>query len=175
MSKKNKGNVKTGLLIVLALVFVASIAKAYTVSRAVDASFTEIYLLDDSGNLTIAGAMTSATAVFSGAVSASDGLTVGGVVNLGTFAETVADAAVVTNEGHTAILTGTSGGTTNTIANPSASGEAFLLINNSAFPIVIADSGNVKLAGAVTLGEDDTIQLMSTSASEWVEVSRSDN
>ena len=169
MIKKKQGNVKIGIALAVAFVFVVSLASAYTVSRKVDGSFNQIYLLDDSGNLTISGTMTSVGASFTG------DLTAGGVVNLGTFAETVADAAVITNEGYLAILTGTTGGTTNTIANPTASGETFVLVNNSAFPIVIADSGNVKLAGAITLGEDDSLELISTSASEWVEVSRSDN
>ena len=169
MSKKTKGNVRVGFIALVAVLCLASIARAYTVARSVDGSFNEIYLLEDSGNLTISGVMTSASASFTG------DLTAGGVVNLGTFAETVADAAVITNEGYMAILTGTTGGTTNTIANPSASGESLILVNNSAFPIVIADSGNVKLAGAITLAEDDSLHLVSTSAAEWIEVSRSDN
>lgn len=161
MKKNKKGSVSKFVVFSMSLALLVSLgvsAYGYTVSRKTDSSGTQIYLLDDSGNLTISG-----------------GLTAAGVINLGSFTETVADGAVITNEAKVAVLTGTTGGTTNTVANPSAAGEELILVNNSAFPIVFADSGNVKLSGAITLGEDDTLHLVSTSASEWVEVSTSDN
>ena len=192
MSKKNEGKAKLGLLLALVVAFVAASVHAYTVKRSVDADGTQIFLLEDSGNLTVGGTVTSAgaqtitaggltitagglTVTAGGATITAGGLSVAGPVTIGSFSETIADLAVITNRGAVAILTGTSGGTTNTILNPTAAGETLTLINNAAFLIVIADSGNVKLAGAISLTEDDVLELVSTSASEWVEVSRSVN
>jgi putative membrane protein len=58
---KEQGYVKRMLVAFVACVFVASSVLAYTVSRKVDSSGTQIYLLEDSGNLTVAGAITSSS------------------------------------------------------------------------------------------------------------------
>ena len=179
MSKKNEGKIKFSFLLALIVAFAVVSAQAYTVSRKVDSGGTQIYLLEDSGNLTVGGTVTSAgaqTITAGGLTVTAGGLTVtAGKFSPGSYTETIADAAVITNQGAIAILTGTTGGTTNTFLNPTAAGESFTVVNNSAFTIVIADSGNVKLAGAYSMTEDDVLELVSTSASEWVEVSRSVN
>mgnify|MGYP003643983136 CR=1 FL=1 len=256
MSKKNEGKAKLGLLLALVVAFVAASVHAYTVKRSVDADGTQIFLLEDSGNLTVAGTVTSAGAqtissggltltagdltvtagdinstlgdltltagditstlgdftmtagnallssgnltltsgnaiLTSGDLTVSSGNTLltsgnltmtsgdftitAGKVNLGTYTETIANLGVITNQGAVAILTGVSTGTTNTFLNPTAAGEFFTIINNSAWAIDIADAGNVKLSAAAALFQDDTLSLVSISSSVWVEVSRSTN
>lgn len=214
MSKKNEGKAKLGLLLALMLAFAAASVHAYTVSRKVDSGGTQIYLLEDSGNLTVGGTVTSAGAqtITAGGLTITAGdltVTAGDIISTvgdltvssgntllssgnltmtsgefkitagkfspGSYTETIADDAVITNQGAVAILTGTSGGTTNTLLNPTAAGEFFTLINGSAFAIDIADSGNLKLSAAASLFQDDTLSLISVSSSVWVEVSRSTN
>ena len=189
MSKSKKGFASRFALVMVAAValgFLASQVYGYTVSRKTDNSGTQIYLLEDSGDLTIAGSLTAGTGqtITSGGLTVTaggltvtaGGLTVSdGAINLGSWSETIADGAVITNQAGVGILTGTSGGTTNTIANAGGAGEHLNLINNSAFPIVIAEAGNLSMAGNVTLGENDSIEFISTAAGEWVEMGRSDN
>ena len=228
MSKKNEGKAKLGFLLAVACFFVAGSLYAYTVKRSVDADGTQIFLLEDSGNLTVAGTVTSAGAqtISSGGLTITAGdltvtagdidstlgnltltagdatLTLGdltvtsgntllssgnltmtdgefkitaGKFSPGSYTETIAEAGVITNQGAVAIITTVSTGTTNTLLNPTAAGEFFTIINNSAWAISLADSGNLKLSAAALLFQDDTLSLVSISSSVWVEVSRTTN
>ena len=62
------------------------------------------------------------------------------------------------------------------MANPSAAGQYITLVNVSTVHTGnLADSGNVSLASAWAGRGNDSITLVSVSASAWVEVARSDN
>ena len=62
MSKKNEGKIKFSFLLALIVAFAVVSVQAYTVSRKVDSGGTQIYLLEDSGNMTVGGTVTSAGA-----------------------------------------------------------------------------------------------------------------
>lgn len=178
------GDGKTGAIclrlaaLVSVLALVGVLSYGYTVDRKVDSTGTQIYLLEDSGNLTIGGTVTSAgasTITAGGLTVTAGGLTVSdGVINLGTWSEATTADSVITNQAGVGLVTPGTSGATNTLAAPVAAGEVMKLVNIAANTFIIAESGNVQSAGAMTLGQYDTIEFVAVSTN-WVEVSRSNN
>jgi hypothetical protein len=65
---------------------------------------------------------------------------------------------------------------TNSAGSAYAAGTLLRLLNISATTIVLADSGTVKLAGAWTAGQYDSLTLIfDATTSTWIEIGRSDN
>jgi len=64
---------------------------------------------------------------------------------------------------------------TNTIANPLATGRFATIVNVGTNAMTLADSGNLKLSSAAVLGQYDGITLLSIDTSIWVEIDQQDN
>lgn len=61
------------------------------------------------------------------------------------------------------------------LANASSAGEVVTFVNRIATNVVFTDGGTLKLSGNITLGQFDSLTLISSAADEWVELSTSDN
>jgi hypothetical protein len=67
------------------------------------------------------------------------------------------------------------GAVTCTVANASAIGAEFTIINTSAQAITFSDSGNLKLSSDAVLNQYDTLSLYAVAVDAWVEVGQQDN
>ena len=65
--------------------------------------------------------------------------------------------------------------TNNTIASPVAEGVLLQLVNVGTNAVSVTDGTNIEGTGAMTMGQYDTLTLMSISATKWVELARSNN
>ncbi len=64
---------------------------------------------------------------------------------------------------------------TNTIADASAVGQLFTVINIGTDEITFADAGNLKLSDDAVLGQYDTLTLYAVAVDAWVEIAQQDN
>lgn len=67
------------------------------------------------------------------------------------------------------------GAVTCTVANASAAGQEFKIINTGTNAITFADSGNLALSGDAVLGQYDTLSLYAVATNVWVEMAQQDN
>jgi len=92
-----------------------------------------------------------------------------------------ATIAVVSNDaiavaGKTDVLLTSAAVSTNcTIASPQLATAQIKIINTSTNAVTITDGTNIEGAGAMVMGQYDSIMLKAISLTKWVEVSRSDN
>jgi len=102
-----------------------------------------------------------------------------------TFTGFSIDTAQVATGGVALAITATSGlielhasaNATNTLAAPGAAlvGAELTIVNALASTVIFADSTPLQLSGTLTLGQYDTLTLKAFSATEWVQISTSDN
>lgn len=91
-----------------------------------------------------------------------------------TIAVTSNDAIAV--GGSTAVILTSAAVSTNcTIANPQTATASLVIINTSTNAVTITDGANIEGAGAMVMGQYDSLSLKAISASKWVEVGRSNN
>lgn len=121
----------------------------------------------------------TATGDIAGATLAADSLTLGGAGAMDTLRLTPATAITVTQD-----LTITAGGSyqpivaegnvsTGIVAAGSA-GDVLTLVNDSNTTIVISDTGTLKLSGNLSLGQYDSVTLVSD-GTNWVQLATSNN
>lgn len=67
------------------------------------------------------------------------------------------------------------GAVTCAVANASAAGQMFTIVNTGSEAITFAGSGNLKSASDIVLGEYDTLSLYAAATNAWVPVSQRDN
>jgi hypothetical protein len=72
-------------------------------------------------------------------------------------------------------FTAAAASTNNTIASPAFIGSRCTLVNVGANAVTITDGTNIEGAGAMAMGQYDTLELVAISTAKWIEVSRSDN
>lgn len=108
-------------------------------------------------------------------------VTASGFIITTPLTQNVTNGQPVTLSGSLNVLTGINGtnGATDTItlADPGTAGKLAVIVVGAASTnfVGLADSGNVRLAGAWTGGSNDVLTLRSTATNYWAEVSRSDN
>ena len=110
-----------------------------------------------------------------GFVCAADYTPVSGEGGKAATAIAPVSSAVLAVVGGQMQLTAAAVSTNNTIASPVAVGVLCKIINVGTNAVTITDGANIEGAGAVTLGQYDSIMLESISTSLWVELGRSDN
>lgn len=128
-----------------------------------------------AGNLTLTTGNVVATA---GDVTAGDDATVSDDLTVGGFTRITAQTGItVTTAAFTP--TGTyqpiaSAGTVTPTITVLAAGTMVRLVNTTNTSIVLVDTSTVKLAGNITLGQYDSLTLVSDGAN-WIELARSNN
>jgi hypothetical protein len=129
--------------------------------------------MTNEGNLTVSGtANTGALTAASASVTAD--LTVGADLTLsGQTAVSVTNDVPITPTGTLQELESAGTVGTDDIA-AGAAGDVLVLWNSASTSIGITDTGTLKLAGNVTLGQYDTIVLFSD-GTNWIELSRTNN
>lgn len=130
--------------------------------------------LIQDGGLTVTGSTALANTAIVGTESVSGNATLGGNLIL-----TPATAISVTMNATITPLAAyqplTSAGTVNTSSiTVGAAGAVLTLVNSSATSIVFTDTGTLKLSANITLGQFDTLVLVSD-GTNWVQRSTSNN
>ena len=72
-------------------------------------------------------------------------------------------------------MTAAAASTNNTIANPVSIGVECKIVNIGANAVTITDGTNIEGAGAMVMGQYDSLTLVGISTTKWAELSRSDN
>lgn len=166
---------KRYLLILLAAIAVYVVAFSISVYAQTGTGWfvvsDDLWVKDDvrvDSDMTVAGDLT-----LSDDLAVTDDLGVGGFVDL-----TAATSITVTN-GAAFTPTGTyqpitSAGTVTPTITVLDSGKLVRLINTSATSIVIVDTSTTKLSGDITLGQYDSLLLMSD-GTNWIQMATSNN
>lgn len=114
-------------------------------------------------------------------IAATDDLTVGGLSRITPTVQAATNGQVITvaDGFYNITSSGLPSGQTNTVtlANPTTAGDIVMihLLAASTNLLSFADSGNLRLAGAYEMTDDDTLTLIAPSTSIWVEQGRSAN
>jgi len=172
-------------LVVMAVGFVATLGIMGVVYAEQFRSPVEFYSdvnFDSSAVWKINGTKVTATAAQLNAAGAGSTATITpNLIVTAPQSQSVTNGQPVTLAGSLNILTGINGtnGATDTItlADPGTSGKMVTIVVGSASTnfVALADSGNVRLAGAWSGGSNDTLTLYAVATNYWNEADRSDN